>query len=175
MTEREWRPTNIVAWTEHDGPGRPPRGAAGWMWTATAGTLGLVLSVVFMTDALCPEHRMWVEGLATLAFFGSIVAIVGLTRGWAIAPLLTIAVAGIGAVIGAIDAAHSPVRGGTIALGFLVAMAFSAWLCVRQLPAGAWDRRLRRAATTELDLDVPVPPAIAVTDSQSQEAFSTSE
>jgi hypothetical protein len=179
MGERDWRSTAVVAWTEHEGPGRPPAGAASWMWTATAATLGVVISAIFMTDALCPDHRVWVQSLALLAIFGSVAAIVGLTRGWASAPLLTMGVAVLGALIGAIDAEHSPVRGGLIAAGFLVALAFSGWLALRQLPQVGWDRRLRRDATFEPDGAVPPatgePTAARPTALSTEEVASTSE
>ncbi len=176
MSEREWEPTSVVAWTEREGPRRPPPGAARWMWTATAATLGVVVATIFMTDALCPDHRVWVENLALLAIFGSVVAIVGLIRGWAIAPLTTIGVAGIGAVIGALDAAHSPFRGGAIAAGFVLALLFSAWLAVRELSVGAWDRRLRREASADVDIDqYSIKPSAAVADHTREEALTPSE
>lgn len=168
----------MVAWTERDGPGRPPHGPARWAWTATAATLGLVLSVIVTTDALCPEHRAWVQSLALLAVFGSVLAIVGLVRGWAIAPVSTIGVAGIGAVIGAIDAAHSPLRGGAIAVGFVLVLVFSAWLAVRQLPLTAWDRRVQREAETGLRLHIDaadVPTSATADKPASEEALTSSE
>ncbi len=176
MSKSEWRHTEVVAWTEREGPGRAPNGPAGWMWTATAATLGVVLSVIFMTDALCPEHRVWVESLAMLAFFGSIVAIAGLIRGWASAPLLTIAVAAVGVVIGTIDAAHSPTRGGAIAVGFLAALLFSAWLAVRQLPIAAWERRVRRDVVASSDEDaLAAAPEIRAAEPENEEALAPSE
>ena len=173
MSKRDWRPTAVVAWTEREGPGRPPAGAGTWMWTATAATLGVVISAIFLTDALCPDHRVWVQSLAVLAIFGSVTAIVGLTRAWAAAPLLTIGVAVLGALIGAIDAEHSPLRGGLIAAGFLVALAFSAWLALRQAPLVAWDRRLRREAT--VSPEAIVPPAPVDSPAGGQSAPSTEE
>lgn len=170
----QWRPTEVVAWTEHEGPGRPPKGPAAWMWTATAATLGLVLSVIFFTDALCPEHRVWVQTLALLALFGSTIAIAGLVRGWATAPGLTIGVAAIGALIGVIDAAHAPLRGGAIAVGFLVALLFSAWLAVRQLPAAAWDRQLRRELRSSPGADAVMTSPTAA-EPASEEALTRSE
>ncbi|MBW3558017.1 MAG: hypothetical protein KY454_13870, partial [Actinobacteria bacterium] len=103
-----------------------------------------MFSVIMFTDALCPEHRAWVQTLAGLAMVGVITSIVGLLRGWASAPLLTVASAALGAGIGIIDAVHSPVRGGFIAAAFAVAVALSAWLALRQVPLLRWDRRLRR-------------------------------
>lgn len=161
MADRTWRSTQVFAWTEGDGPGRAPRPPATWMWTTTAATLGVVFSVIFVTDTLCPEHRAWVQNLATLALVGVVVSIVGLVRGWAVAPLLTVASAGLGAVIGLIDAVHAPVRGGAIAVGFGLAVLFGAWLALRQLPLAAWDRAVRRQVTPD-DLAPPRADHLAV-------------
>jgi len=144
MTERGWKSTPVIAWTEREGPPAAPQGAAQWTWFAAAGTLGTVFSVMFMTDALCPEHRVWVQSLAAVALVGTIATITGLVRGWSSAPLLAVAVGLLGAAIGVIDAEHAPVRGGAIAAGFLLAVLFGIWLTVRQYPLRVWDRRLRR-------------------------------
>ncbi len=151
MAGHEWRSTQLLAWTDHDGPGRPPHGASGSLWTATAATLGVVFSVILFTDTLCPEHRAWVQSLAALAFVGVVASIVGLLRGWASAPLLTVVSAALGSVIGLIDAVHAPLRGGFIAAGFAVAVVSSAWLALRQVPLLSWDRRLRRQTATPED------------------------
>lgn len=144
MARPEWRSTQVLAWTDQEGPGRPPRAPSAGVWTAAAATLGVVFSVFMFTDALCPEHRAWVQTLAGIALLGVVTSAVGLVRGWAGAPLLTVACAALGGVIGVIDAAHSPLRGGFIAGGFLVALVLSGWLAVRQVPLLRWDRRLVR-------------------------------
>jgi hypothetical protein len=144
MAWPERRSTQVLAWTDQEGPGRPPRAPSAGVWTATAATLGVVFSVFMFTDALCPEHRAWVQTLAGLALLGVVTSAVGLVRGWAAAPLLTVACAALGGVIGLIDAAHSPLRGGFIAGAFAVALVLSGWLAVRQIPLRRWDRRLVR-------------------------------
>ena len=144
MTRPEWRSTQVLAWTDQEGPGRPPRGASSGLWAATAATLGVVFSVFFFTDALCPEHRAWVQSLAGLALLGVITSIVGLVRGWPSAPLITAGSAAIGVGIGFIDAVHSPLRGGFIVAAFVLALVLSGWMTIGQLPLLRWDRRLRR-------------------------------
>lgn len=144
MERHEWRSTQVLAWTDSEGPGRPASGAGAGLWGATAATLGIVFSVMMFTDALCPEHRAWVQTLAGLALLGVVTSIVGLLRGWPSAPLITAASAALGVGIGFIDAVHSPVRGGFIVAAFVVALALSGWLALRQVPMLRWDRRLRR-------------------------------
>ncbi|MGH9178046.1 MAG: hypothetical protein ACRD0N_05775 [Acidimicrobiales bacterium] len=144
MARSEWRSTQVLAWTDQEGPARPPRVASVGLWAATAATLAVVFSVIMFTDALCPEHRAWVQTLGGLAVVGVVASMVGLLRGWASAPLLTVCSAALGAAIGLIDAIHSPVRGGFIAAAFAVALVLSGWLALRQVPLLRWDRRLRR-------------------------------
>lgn len=164
MTRPEWRSTQVLAWTDRDGPGRPPRSASPAMWTATAATLGVVFSVILFTDALCPEHRSWVQALAGLALLGVVTSIVGLLRSWPSAPLITAASAALGAGIGLIDAVHSPLRGGFIAAAFVVALAQSASLALRQVPLLRWERRLRRDVTPAEQPWLPEPAAETPTD-----------
>ena len=86
----EWRSDGLVAWTERDGPGRPPAGPGPVLTTALSAGLGLLFLGILFTDLLCPEHRFWVQGLGSLAVFGSIVAAIGLARGWASAAFLAL-------------------------------------------------------------------------------------
>lgn len=137
-----WRRTEVLAWTEGDGPGRPPQGPGRAMPVALAGTLAVVFAAIVSTDTLCPEHRAWVIGLATAAFTGSVVAIVGLLRGWAMAPFLTMGVAGAGVVCGLIDAAHSATRGRVVAAGFTVVCLGATVLALHSLALRRWDRTL---------------------------------
>ena len=144
MARHEWRSTQVLAWTDSEGPGRPPRSAGAGVWVAAAATLGVVFSVMMFTDALCPEHRAWVQTLAGVAMVGVVTSIVGLLRGWPSAPLVTAGSAAVGVGIGFIDAVHSPVRGSFIAAAFVLALVLSGWLALRQVPMLRWDRRLRR-------------------------------
>jgi hypothetical protein len=137
-----WRSDEVLAWTEREGPGRPPVGPHWMLCTALAATLGVIFVGMLGSDALCPEHRAWVEGLAGLALMGTVTAIAGLARGWSSAPLVTLLTAVGGVAIGFIDAAHDPTRGRLIALGFGVVTVLACWLAWRQLRLARWDRSL---------------------------------
>jgi hypothetical protein len=140
----DWSTNEVVAYTEHDGPGRPPAGPPTWIWYSTAGTLGVVFSTILFTDSLCPEHRAWVQTLASIAILGVILSITGLVRGWSAAPAITVVTAALGIAIGLIDMVHEPVRGAIVASLFGVAALTGTWLSVRQAPVRQWDRAMRR-------------------------------
>lgn len=141
---RQWQSSEVVAWTNHDGPGRPPRGPSRILAGALAATLGAVLMGMLATDTLCPEHRTWVQVLGLLGIVGTGVAIVGLVQRWAVAPVLTLAVALDGVAIGLIDAIHAATRGHLVALGFGFSALMAVALVITSVPLSAWDRRVRR-------------------------------
>jgi hypothetical protein len=145
MAERaQWQDGEVVAWTGHDGPGRPPRGPSRVLPVALAATLGAVLIGMLATDTLCPEHRTWVQVLGLLGLGGTVAAIAGLVQRWAVAPLLTLAVALDGVAIGFIDAIHSANRGHLVALGFGLSALMAIALSISSLPLSTWERRVRR-------------------------------
>jgi|SRR5918994_3358131 hypothetical protein len=152
----DWRSGDVVAWTEHDGVGTPPRGPGRVLPLVLAGTLAVVLGGMLWTDTLCPEHRSWVMALGTVGIIGTVVAIVGLVQSWALAPLLTVAVALDGVAIGFIDALHDPTRGRLIALAFALAAVLGAALTARAVPLVLWERHVRRQLAPE-----PAPEAAA--------------
>lgn len=143
MTQQRWRSDEVLAWTEGDGPGRPPRGPNRVAWLAMSATLAAIFIGVTMTDTLCPEHRAWVQALGSLALLGSVLSIIGLARGWASAPLTTSFAAVAGVAIGLIDAIHSPTRGALLAVAFGVVAVGGAWLAIRQAAFLRWDRQVR--------------------------------
>jgi len=140
MAEYEWRSTEVLAWTEREGPGRPPAGPSRLLSAGMAGALGVVFAGMLATDALCPEHRALVQAMGGLALIGSVVAMVGLLRQSPSAPLVAMltAVAGVG--IGVIDAVHDPARGTFIALGFGLVVLGACALAWRQLRLARWER-----------------------------------
>ena len=142
MAGSGWRSDEVLAWTEREGPGRPPAAPSRWVATGLAAGLGAVLVGMLSTDALCPDHRAWVQALGSVALLGVIVAIVGLVRRSAIALPTTLVTAGLGVVIGFIDAVHDPTRGHLIAMGFGLAGVASAWMAFRQLRLLRWERRV---------------------------------
>ena len=115
-----------------------------------------VLGIILFDDSLCPEHRGWVEVLATIALVLTIAAVAGSFRGWLSAPFLALGAGASGIVVGAIDATHSPVRGGIIVAGFVLAEFFGAWLTYRQVALLRWDASLRSDSTF-----APEPPIAA--------------
>lgn len=144
----EWTKTTTLAWTDREGPGRPPAVGGRWLWLSTAATMGVVFSTMLFSDVVCPDHRVWVQMLASLALVGTVVSGVSLVQGMAMAPYVTVASALMGVAIGLIDAEHDPTRGGIIAAIFGLVTVLSLWMAFRQAPLRAWDRQLR-AETAE--------------------------
>lgn len=140
MAEQEWRSTEVLAWTEREGPGRPPAGPSRLLPAAMAGALGVVLAGMLATDALCPEHRALVQAIGGLAVVGSVVAIVALVRQSASAPVVAMLTAVAGVAIGFIDAVHDPARGTFIALGFGVVVLGACAVAWRHLRLARWER-----------------------------------
>ena len=136
-----WRSGELLAYTERDGPGRPPAASPTWMVGTLVGVVGVTFAGLLSSDTLCPDHRAWVQILATVGFVSIVGALIGLVRGWAGAPVLTLLASSLGLAIGLIDAVHSPTRGRLIALGFGVAMALAGLATTRVIQLGRWDRR----------------------------------
>ena len=151
-----WRSGPVLAWTEHDGPRRPPDGPGRLVPGVLAGSLGVVFLGMLGTDVLCPEHRALVQGFATLALVGIVVAIVGLLRGWALAPFTTLASALAGVAIGVVDTAHDPSRGRVLAVAFGLVAVGAAVVAVRQAALVRWDHAVE-AELAPLDATDPVP------------------
>jgi integral membrane sensor domain MASE1 len=133
----------MLAYTESDGPGRPPVASPTWMVGTLIGVLGATFFGVISTDALCQDHRVLVEGLATVAMGCLVVALVGLWRGWASAPTISLAASVLGVSMGLIDAIHSPTRGALVAIGFGAAATLAAFATVRSFQLGRWERDAR--------------------------------
>src|SRR4051794_9749739 len=99
----QWRASEQLAWTEHDGPSRPPRGSHPALNLILAGVLATVFAGMVFTDTLCPDHRAAVQVLGTVALAGCVASAIALARGWALAPAITVGTAVIGVVIGYLD------------------------------------------------------------------------
>jgi len=115
------------------------------------------LAYVLFTDTLCPEHRFWVQLFGTAAIVSAVASVVGLLRGWPIAPVLTCISAALGVVIGVIDMVHDPSRGALVAAGFAAAFLVSVLLLAGERHAQRWDRSVegatpRTAAIEDLEL-----------------------
>jgi hypothetical protein len=139
-----WRSTERLAWTEREGPGRPPGGVGPWYLASLATILGSTLGVILFTDTLCPEHRAWVQLLGTVGVAVSAAAFVALLRNSASGPVLTLAgaVAGIG--IGGLDALHAPLRGSIVLVAFSLLAIMTAWPLFVEARAAAWNHRVTR-------------------------------
>lgn len=138
-----WRSNEVLAWTEREGPRRPPDGPSRLVSGALTSALGAVLIVVLATDSLCPEHRAWVQAVAGVSLTGVVAAIFGLVRGWPAASWITLISALGGVWIGVLDAAHDTTRGRLIAGGFALCAALAALMALHQVRLGRWDRSLR--------------------------------
>jgi hypothetical protein len=149
-----WRSTERLAWTGHDGPTRPPPGFRPFLQGALAIVLAAVFTGMVMTDALCPDHRAWVQGLGSIALIGCVASTVALVRGWAIAPVITLGTTLIGVAIGVIDAEHDATRGWLIAASFTVALVGAAGMGFKQLRLRSWERQQSAIASIEDPTDV---------------------
>lgn len=160
MDRTEWRSGEVLAWSGHDGPGEPPAGPSRWITGAVAGTLAVTLTGIVASDTLCPEHRAWVQGLASLAIVSAVVAVAQVLRRQPSAAVFAMIAASLGISIGLIDTVHSPSRGRLVALGFGLAAAASAAMAVRLVRLRAWDRTLADAHRAPAHQE-PVAPSAA--------------
>lgn len=144
MGEQKWVRSDTYGWADRDGP-RPPAAPNAFVVGGLGGTLAVTLAGILGTDTLCPEHRVWVQSLASVALAFSVAAVVQVLRREASAVWF----AGIGSVlgvaIGVIDAVHAPERGRLVALGFGLAAVASLGLAARMWRLRVWDRELALA------------------------------
>ena len=146
-----WNSTEQLAWTGHDGPGRPPSATIRPLWLGLAAVLSIVFAGLILSDSLCPEHRAWVQALGAVALIGTATSVVALLRGWAAAPVITLVSASAGVAIGVIDATHDATRGRAIAVAFGITIVGAAVLYARQLVAARWARRALAEGRTHAD------------------------
>jgi hypothetical protein len=150
-----WQAGERVAWTDHDGPERPPRGVAPAIGFGVGAVLAGLCTVLVLADDLCPEHRLWVQLLGGAAIFGCGAGAVALVRGWSSGALIAAGTALCGVIIGLIDVSHGPTRGWLITAAFAVALLGATWLWLRQLGMRQWQPQVPDAAI-EGDVDGPV-------------------
>ena len=177
-----WRSTERLAWTEREGPGRPPGGVGPWYLASLATILGSALGVILFSDTLCPEHRAWVQMLGTVGVAVSIAAFVALMRNSASGPLLTLAGAVAGVGIGGIDALHAPLRGSIVLGAFLLLAVLTAWPLFVEARAAAWTRKVARdlrpvdpASVEQPTVAVPEPTMLTESISEPAPALSDHE
>ena len=140
----EWRSGDTLAWTRRDGVTPPPDGANRWLLGSLALSLSGVWIGMISTDALCPDHRLWVQTLGTVALAAAVWAIVGLVgqRSWAVFGALASALFGI--AVGLIDMVHSPTRGAILSIAFAVVAVGVLVAAVPVLRSALWMRRAQR-------------------------------
>ncbi len=160
----DWTSSETLAWSRRDGLTSSPGGPPGWMLGSIALSMCGVWVGLIATDALCPDHRMWVQGFATAALGLSGASIYGLLthRSWA--PIAALGSALFGVLIGFLDAVHSATRGALISLAFAVIAVALLVAMVPQLRSLLWARRSRRYLATSADgSTASVEPARAAT------------
>jgi hypothetical protein len=138
-----WRSDEVLAYTTKDGPDPAPRGLPPAAFIGLAGILAVTAFGLVVNDTLCPEHRALVEVLGIVAVFGAGSAVLGLMRGWASSPALTLLGSTAGLGLGAIDLAHDPSAGRLVILAFAIATVGASYLWLRQVGMRWWDRSLR--------------------------------
>ena len=155
--QQQWRSGEVLAWSEGDGPGRPPV-ASRWIIGGVGIALTATLTGILATDALCPDHRAWVQTLASVAIFSAAVAVVQVLRGQPSAVVFALVSSVLGVAIGMIDAIHDPGRGMLISLGFAVAGVGSVIVAFRMQHLARWGAELSNAHLAPRDL-APVDDA----------------
>jgi hypothetical protein len=166
MTTPDWRRSETLAWTRRDGVTPPPDGVNRWFFGAIALSMAGVWIGMIATDALCPEHRMWVQTFGVLASLSAVSSIFGLAgqRFWA--PLAALASALLGIAVGFIDAVHSPTRGALISIAFAIVSVAVLVASVPQLRSALWIRR----ASAELNVEPVELPTVGVATSGARSA-----
>jgi hypothetical protein len=145
-----WRSGEVLAYTEREGPGRPPRGPSIVTTGSLAAATGVALIGLLSIDQLCAVHRVVVQVLASVVVCGAVIAIIGLIHGWPSAPLTTLIACSAAVVIGGIDAVHAPTASRFIVMSFGAAAAVAAALAWRLRLMAHWDSALDAA-------DLPAP------------------
>jgi uncharacterized membrane protein YccC len=175
MRREPWRSDGLIAWTERDGPGRSPAGPSRVVTTGLAIGLAAVFTGILSVDTLCPEHRAWVQILATAALIGTVIAAIGLVKQWAIAPVLALVVTLCGVAIGLLDAIHSAGRGRTIAAAFGILALGAAVVVWRQIALMRWDKSVRRSIASEPVVATLAEPAAESIEETAEPAVSKAD
>lgn len=170
MAEPQWTSTEVLAWSRADGPDRSSEGPSRWALGAVGATLAVTISGIVATDTLCPDHRLWVQSLATVAIALSVTSVVQILRAQASAGIFALGASVLGMAIGLIDAVHAPERGRLIAAAFGFAAIASAGISLRLRAMRRWDDELAVAHTAGTTTPVDVPVAVRPDGSASSSA-----
>lgn len=159
----KWQASEVLAWSRADGPARPSDVPSRWALGAVGITLAVVVSGILVTDTLCPDHRLWVQALATVSITAAIASVVQIMRAQASAGLFALFASLSGVAIGLIDAVHAPSRGRLVAAGFALAAVASAGIALRIRALRRWDDRLAIAHRADVGpMDAATPGEAAV-------------
>lgn len=148
--EPHWRSGEVLAYTEREGPGRPPRGPSIVTTGSLAVATGVALTGLLSNDQLCSTHRVVVQVLASVVVCGAVTAIIGLLQGWPSAPLTTFIASLAAVLIGGIDAVHSATASRLVVVSFGAVAAVAAAIAWRLRLMARWDSALAAA-------DLPAP------------------
>lgn len=159
--EPMWRSGEVLAYTEREGPGRPPRGPSIVSTVSLAVSMGIALIGLLSNDTLCPTHRVVVEVLAGVVVYGVVAAMIALFQAWSSAPLTTFIACLAAVAIGVIDAAHSTTLSRLIVVSFGAGATVAAALAWRARLLARWDPALRRP-------DLPAPHYAAETEAETE-------
>jgi hypothetical protein len=134
-----WTPGPLIAWTESDGPGPVPPAAPRRLMFASAAALGVALFAVLTANTVCPEHALWIDGLATATVILVVAAVTTTLLASVLAPVLTLAACSGGMAIAAIDAVHGVTRSRLIALACAIAGGIAAFSVVKSARIRRWE------------------------------------
>jgi hypothetical protein len=106
---------------------------------ASAAALGVALFAVLTANTVCPEHALWIDGLATATAILVVAAVTTTLLASVLAPVLTLAACSGGMAIAAIDAVHGVTRSRLIALACAVAGGIAAFSVVKSARIRSWE------------------------------------
>ncbi len=145
----QWNATEQLAWTEHEGPGRPPAGLPRRILIGLSVTMGVALGAIIGGDSLCPEHRLWIRLVGVIGIAATGAAVVSALRGGAASIRLSLAASVSGMFIGAIDAEHAHTRGLFVFAGFFVAFLLTLVGSRRERAGARWADRVEAGLRPE--------------------------
>jgi hypothetical protein len=157
MNER-WRPGPVVAWTESDGPGRVPPVPSRRTNAACALALGVAITGILSSSSVCPEHALWIDGLASLTIVVGITAVIATARSSATGPLLALGAAVGGITVASVGLAHEVTRSRVVLIAFGLAALTSAYSALAAMKMRRWEAQVLDEAVAPIE--VPALPAV---------------
>jgi hypothetical protein len=115
---------------------------------ASAAALGVALFALLTANTVCPEHALWIDGLATVTGILVVAAVTTTLLASALAPVLTLAACSGGMAIAAVDVVHGVTRSRLIALACAIAGAIAAFSVVKSARIRRWEASALAPADT---------------------------